>query len=75
MYLQDDVSVETSRYAQQDLDSVPISPFSRKARWKPTTPDEMKVFFALTIAMGLVKKDDIDKYWSTDQVLDTPFFR
>ena len=49
--------------------------FHRKQRWKATTPDEIRVFFALTIAMGLVRKDDVDKYWSTDEVLDTPFFR
>ena len=34
----------------------------------------MKAFPALTIAMRLVNQEEIRDYWSTDEVLSTPFF-
>ncbi|XP_035829440.1 piggyBac transposable element-derived protein 4-like [Aplysia californica] len=42
--------------------------------WKDVTQDEMRAFLALIIATGLVKKDDLDKFWSTDSIICTPFF-
>ena len=38
------------------------------------TSDEIKAFPALIIAMRLVNQEDIRDYWSTDEVLSTPFF-
>lgn len=35
---------------------------------------ELKVFIALVFAMGLSHKQDIQDYWSQDEVLSTPFF-
>ena len=34
----------------------------------------MKVFFALVMTMGLVKKSDTAQYWSTKECVSTPFF-
>ena len=34
----------------------------------------MKAFLAMIIAMGLVNQENIQDYWSTDEVLSTPFF-
>lgn len=34
----------------------------------------MKLFFALVISMGLTRKGDLDAYWTTDEVIKTPFF-
>ena len=38
------------------------------------TSGEMKAFLAVKIAMGLVNQENIQDYWSTDEVLSTPFF-
>ena len=38
------------------------------------TPDEIKAFPALIIAMRLVNQEDIRDYWLSDEVLFTPFF-
>ena len=70
-----DLAFQTNLYADQDLTAANITPSSRKSRWQPVTPGELKVFFGLTVAMGLVRKDDVDKFWSTDECLETPFFR
>jgi hypothetical protein len=35
----------------------------------------MKVFLSLVICMGLVQKSNLDDYWGTDDVQQTPFFR
>ncbi|KAK8771667.1 hypothetical protein V5799_010397, partial [Amblyomma americanum] len=42
--------------------------------WHETTPDEMKVYFAMCVLMSQVKKSSIQSYWSTRAVISTPFF-
>ena len=42
--------------------------------WRNTTPDDIKVVVAHLIVFGLLKKASIEQYWSTDVVLNTPFF-
>ena len=37
--------------------------------------DKMKLFLCLTYYMGLVKKNDVKDYWSTDELLSTQFVR
>ncbi len=37
-------------------------------------PGDLKVFFALHVAMGLVHKPNLKSYWSKDLVTQTPFF-
>ncbi|WAR11059.1 PGBD4-like protein [Mya arenaria] len=51
-----------------------LSQFSRQRKWEPVNIDEMKVFIALVLAMGLTEKPDIVDYWSKDETLFTPFF-
>lgn len=34
---------------------------------------EMKSFIALTFYFGIMKKENLKSYWSTDDVLHTPF--
>ena len=46
----------------------------RLSDWTNTTPDEIKVVIAHIIVFGLLKKASIEQYWSSDVVLNTPFF-
>ena len=41
--------------------------------WEVTSLDEMKVFVAHLIAMGILKKNSLEQYWSRDSILNTPF--
>lgn len=61
-------------FHQQYPDITELPPHSRVRKWHDVTRDELKVFFALTIAMGLCQKPDIDNYWSTNEIDTTPFF-
>ncbi|KAK7095512.1 hypothetical protein V1264_006908 [Littorina saxatilis] len=66
---------QTNLYAQHCCESRPdASPHSMFAKWKPVTVQEMKVFLALTINMGLLWKPEIKQYWSTDPLCTTPFW-
>jgi hypothetical protein len=69
------MSEETNRYAGQYLATHALKPHSRFQQWTDTTPGEMRVFIGLIIAMGLVKQPAVSDYWSTDPVVDMPFFR
>ncbi len=46
----------------------------RQKRWKEVQPGDLKVFFALHVAMGLIHKPNLKSYWSKDPVTQTPFF-
>ena len=52
----------------------------KRSQFSPTWPEDgvttgdMKPFLAMIIAMGLVNQENIQDYWSTDEVLLTPFF-
>ncbi|GBP55925.1 PiggyBac transposable element-derived protein 4 [Eumeta japonica] len=41
--------------------------------WKPVTMREMKKFLAIIIHMTLVDKESFDSYWSTREIIQTPF--
>ena len=41
--------------------------------WKDTSPDEMKVFVAHLIVMGILKKNSLEQYWSRDSILNMSF--
>ena len=44
-------------------------------KFKPVELKEMKTFFGITLATGVIKKPSIDSYWSTEPLLSTPYFR
>ncbi len=46
----------------------------RQKCWKTVQPGDLKVFFALHVAMGLVHKPALKSYWSKDLITQTPFF-
>ena len=66
---------ETNRYASQFLAKAALKPHSRFAKWVDCMPEEIKVFLAMTIAMGLVVQLDLSEYWTTSEVNETPFFK
>ncbi|KAJ8706824.1 hypothetical protein PYW07_012902 [Mythimna separata] len=75
------IASETNRYAQQKAASMldghrhSLGPSSRINHWKDTTADELYVYFALIIGMGIVGKSRIEEYWSTDaDLFQTPGF-
>jgi len=69
---------ETNRYAKNVLDTSlakgTLKPHSRIGKWTEVTVDEMKVFVALVILMGIIKKNCLEDYWSTDETISTSFF-
>ena len=69
----EDITRETNIYANSCV-SYESNSRRHDITWKDCTVDEMQVFFALCISMGLVTKTSFDKYWTRDEVLETPFF-
>ncbi|KAL0811830.1 hypothetical protein ABMA28_009258 [Loxostege sticticalis] len=50
-------------------------PTSRITKWVDTTVDELYVFFAITLAMGVVVKTRLEEYWNCSQdIFVTPEF-
>ena len=49
-------------------------PSSRTNFWKAVTVNDIKIFFAHLIVMGIVRKPKLEHYWSTTGVAQTPFF-
>ena len=54
--------------------AVPPTPHARANAWKDVTVEELKDFFGLFFLTGLIKKTELAEYWSTDEVLSTPYF-
>ena len=70
-------AAETNRYADQYFQLNPLEshrPHSRVKSWVPTTGEEMKLFFAIVIGMGLVVKPKLSDYWTVDPIMCTPGF-
>ena len=76
----DEINSQTNKYARETIESLRrrdrLAQTSRFRSWPENgeTSGEIKAFLALIVAMGLVNQEDIRDYWSTDEVLSTPFF-
>ena len=64
------ISDETNRYAADNPKETP----SHMKEWFNTTQEEMSVFMAMIILMGIMPKPNMKLYWTRDSVLETPFF-
>lgn len=64
---------ETNNYANAKIQTQGGG--GRLSRWKDTTRDEFKVFIALILLIGVVRKSNVEDYWSTDEATPTPYFR
>ena len=61
---------ETNNYQQQNTTPT----VGKTAAWYDTTVEELYVFFATTMLMGLNQKNRVKDYWSTDKRIATPGF-
>ncbi|CAF1671042.1 unnamed protein product, partial [Adineta ricciae] len=67
------IAEETNRYQKQN--SSPSSEKSHKGKWYATNFQEIYVFIATTMLMGVVQKNRLKDYGSTDPIITTPIFR
>ena len=51
-----------------------VSTFSRLNNWRDVGEGDIKIFLAHLIAMGLVRKGCIEKYWDHGETVKMPFF-
>jgi hypothetical protein len=69
---------ETNRYAEEKIDEMiaegRMKRHSRAKKWKEVYGEEMKRFMGLMFITGIIKKPDLEMYWSVDEVIATPFF-
>ena len=54
-------------------EGVDQNPCAQLNKWEDTSPNEMKVFVALHIVMGILKKISLEQYWSRDSILSMLF--
>ena len=54
-------------------EGVDQNPCAQLNNWEDTSLDEMKVFVAHPIVMGILKKNSLEQYWSRDSILNMPF--
>ena len=52
----------------------PMGERQHMSNWQNVTSAEMFTFLAITMLTGLVHKNRIRDYWSTDPLLSTPIF-
>lgn len=65
---------ETNRFAYQTMHDE----YKRRKvddNWYPVPLDEVKAYYALCILMSQVKKLNVQLYWTTRAVVETPIFR
>ncbi|XP_040286003.1 piggyBac transposable element-derived protein 4-like [Bufo bufo] len=65
---------ETNLYGAQYISNNPSSYYARPGQWTPTNVEEMKIFLALTFAMGIIKKTTIPSNWEASPIHSTPSF-
>ena len=71
------IADSTNLYAEQCMqtvfDSVPL-PNARIKAWKAVTVQELKSFLGLLFLTGIMRKPELEMYWSTDEIMATPYF-
>ena len=74
----DNITNETNLYAKQYVEAnrENIKDKSRLLRFPDggMSTDRMKVFLGITYLMGLIHKNNVKDYWSTEDIISTPFF-
>jgi len=66
---------ETNRYAKQHRENNEQLPkYSRAQKWKDVTIEEMKEFLGLYFLTGVIRKPELNQYWSQNPLIKTSFF-
>ena len=69
------LTTQTNPHAAQYLQANPnLPPHSRFQKWKDVSVTEMKQFIARYLLTGIIRKLEVNQYWSTSPLLKTPFF-
>jgi hypothetical protein len=66
------IITETNRRAGQILQG-PQKPQSRMGKWTDVDQDEILVFISILIYMGIIHKPELEMYWTTNLLLETPY--
>jgi len=70
----DMIVTETNDYAKKLLGTPGRKRLKADSKWVDVTRDELKVYFALYVNMGQVKKPELKHYWTHRKILETPIF-
>jgi hypothetical protein len=68
------VVMETNHRAAQ-LKEINTKPKARIVNWTDTNSNEIMVYLAMILYQGLVQKPEMELYWSTHKLFDTPYIR
>ena len=68
------IAKETNRYAEQIIGNSTARRNSRFKNWTATSASEISVYLAIIIIQGIVKKPNLEWYWTKRQSVGTPFF-
>jgi hypothetical protein len=71
----DGIVTETNKRARQLMQSTRLKRRSRLNDWVDVTCNELKVLFAMFIYQGIIQKPEIEMFWSTKPLLETPYVR
>ncbi|GFU62994.1 piggyBac transposable element-derived protein 4 [Trichonephila clavipes] len=65
---------ETNRYAEQYIHKTVCKEGSRWKKWTETNVEELRLFFAVLLLQGVIKKPEQEHYWPKRLTLSTPIF-
>ncbi|GFV67162.1 piggyBac transposable element-derived protein 4 [Trichonephila clavipes] len=65
---------ETNSSAEQYIHKTVCKEGSRWKKWTETNVEELRLFFAVLLLQGVIKKPEQEHYWSKRQTLSTPIF-
>ncbi|GFU64632.1 piggyBac transposable element-derived protein 4 [Trichonephila clavipes] len=65
---------ETIGYVEQYIHQTVCKEISLWKKWTETNVEELRLFFAVLLLQGVIKKPEQEHYWSKHQTLSTPIF-
>lgn len=68
--LVNEIALQTNIYAGQVR-----TEGNAKSQWRDVTSNEIRLFLAINIMQSVVKKPDLQDYWSRNPIIETPFVR
>ncbi|KAK9712038.1 Transposase IS4 [Popillia japonica] len=68
--LVNEIALQTNIYAGQVR-----TEGNAKSQWRDVTINEIRLFLAINIMQSVVKKPNLQDYWSRNPIIETPFVR